>query len=597
MNKDKTVKADRSVWGKLLSYFAKYRVVIILALLFEVASMVLQIIGPNLLGNMTNEIASGLPAIVGGETIIGSIDMGYIFTIGMRLIILYVLAGIFGFVDSYIMSSTAAKVSQDMRTSVSQKINRLPLDYFDKRIYGDVLSCVTNDVDTIGQTLNQSLTGLVKSVILFVGVFFMMLYTSTVMAVVAVCSVVIGFVLIGIITKKSQKHFQKQQHELGSLNGYIDEIYTGHSIVKSYNAIAETKMAFEKMNSSLRESGWKSQFLSGLMMPIMLFTGNLGYVAVCVAGAILAMNGTIQFGTVVAFTIYIRLFTQPLAQLAQAMQQLQRTSAASKRIFEFLEEEEQHDESHKVMRLENVKGNVDFRHVSFGYDKGKSIINDFSLKVDAGQKIAIVGPTGAGKTTMVNLLMRFYEITSGEIFLDGTPIRQVTRENTHDQFCMVLQDTWVFEGTIRENIVYSKENVTDEKVERACKAVGLHHFIDTLPEGYNTILNDKTSLSSGQKQLLTIARAMIQDAPLLILDEATSSVDTRTEKLVQEAMDKLTQGRTSFVIAHRLSTIKNSDLILVMKDGDVVERGTHDDLIAENGLYADLYNSQFAPAA
>jgi ATP-binding cassette subfamily B protein len=413
------------------------------------------------------------------------------------------------------------------------------------------------------------------------------------MALTAVVTTLIGFALMLLIMSRSQKYFVAQQQSLGDINGHIEEIYSGHNVVKAYNGGAAAKQVFEGINESLYESGWKSQFLSGLMTPIMSFIGNFGYVAVCVVGAVLAMKGSISFGVIVAFMMYVRLFTQPLSQFAQAAQNLQRTAAASHRVFEFLGEEEMEEENEKVNQLEQVKGNVEFQHVRFGYSKDKIIVNDFSASVKAGQKIAIVGPTGAGKTTMVNLLMRFYELDSGQILLDGVPLDQVTRENVHEQFCMVLQDTWLFEGTIRENIVYSQQGVTDQAVEDACKEVGLHHFIQTLPDGYDTILNDKANLSQGQKQLITIVRAMLQDAPLLILDEATSSVDTRTERIVQEAMDKLTQGRTSFVIAHRLSTIRNADMILVMRDGDIVESGDHDQLIAKGGFYADLYNSQF----
>jgi ATP-binding cassette subfamily B protein len=425
----------------------------------------------------------------------------------------------------------------------------------------------------------------------------MMFYNSWILALVAIGSSFIGFALMIIIMSKSQKYFKIQQQGLGNINGHIEEIYSGHNVVKAYNGERNAKKTFEDINGSLYNSGWKSQFMSGLMMPIMNFIGNFGYAAVCVVGAALVMKGTISFGVIVAFMIYIRLFTQPLSQLAQSMQQLQRTAAASERVFEFLDEEELDDESHKIKKLKNVKGDVEFKNVRFGYEKDKTIINDFSANVKAGQKIAIVGPTGAGKTTMVNLLMRFYEIDGGEIYIDGIPISRVTRENVHDQFCMVLQDTWLFEGTIKENIIYSKHGVTDKEVIDACKSVGIHHFIRTLPQGYDTVLNDKASLSVGQKQLVTIARAIIQNSPLLILDEATSSVDTRTEKLVQDAMDKLTQGRTSFVIAHRLSTIKNADLILVMKDGDIIESGNHKELLEKGGFYAELYNSQFELAS
>jgi ATP-binding cassette subfamily B protein len=425
----------------------------------------------------------------------------------------------------------------------------------------------------------------------------MMIYNSWMLALVAVASTIVGFVLMTFIMKKSQKHFKAQQQGLGDINGYIEEIYSGHNVVRAYNGGKKAKVAFEKINATLYESGWKSQFMSGLMMPIMNFIGNFGYVAVCVAGAALAMNGTITFGVIVAFMIYIRFFTQPLSQMAQSMQQLQRTAAAGERVFEFFDEEELADESNKRDKLERIKGDVEFKNVRFGYEKDKIIIHDFSATVKAGQKIAIVGPTGAGKTTMVNLLMRFYELDGGEICIDGVPTSQITRENVHDQFCMVLQDTWLFEGTIKENIIYSQQGVAHEEVEAACKAVSIHHFIHTLPQGYDTVLNDKANLSAGQKQLVTIARAMIQNSPLLILDEATSSVDTRTERLVQDAMDKLTRGRTSFVIAHRLSTIKNADKILVMKDGDIVESGNHKELLEKGGFYAELYNSQFEEAS
>ncbi len=480
-----------------------------------------------------------------------------------------------------------------MRSDISTKINRLPLRYFDKTSYGDVISRVTNDVDAIGQTLNQSLDTLVRSITMFLGSLIMMFYNSWILALVAVGSTLIGFGLMALIMSKSQKYFNEQQQGLGDINGHIEEIYSGHNVVKAYNGGRKAKETFEGINKTLYGSGWKSQFMSGLMMPLMNFIGNFGYVAVCVVGAVLAMNAQITFGVIVAFMVYIRLFTQPLSQLAQSMQQLQRTAAASERVFEFFDEKELEDESHKVTKLENIKGDVEFRNVHFGYEKDNPIINDFSIKINKGQKVAIVGPTGAGKTTIVNLLMRFYELDSGEIYIDNIPISSVTRSNVHEQFCMVLQDTWLFEGTIKENIIYSKGNVSDEQVIEACKSVGIHHFIQTLPHGYNALLNDKANLSVGQKQLITIARAIIQNSPLLILDEATSSVDTRSEKLVQNAMDRLMKGRTSFVIAHRLSTIKNADLILVMKDGDILESGSHDELLSQNGFYAELYNSQF----
>ena len=460
------------------------------------------------------------------------------------------------------------------------------------------LSRVTNDVDMIGQTLNQSVTTFVTAVVMLIGSFVMMFVTNAVMAVAAIVASLLGFVVMFLIMGKSQKFFARQQRYLGDINGHIEETYAGHNVVKAYNAEHMVKKTFNDINYKLYTSAWKSQFFSGLMMPLMTFVGNLGYVAVCVTGAVLVANGSILFGTVIAFTLYVRLFTSPLSQLAQSFTSMQTAAAASERVFEFLEEDQLSDESGKTAYLDpaKVRGDVTFEHVHFGYDPEKIIINDFSAEAKAGQKVAIVGPTGAGKTTMVNLLMRFYELNSGCIRIDGIPTSDLTRENVHDLFCMVLQDTWLFEGTIRENVVYSKENVTDEDVVRACKAVGLHHFIRTLPKGYDTVLDDKANLSAGQKQLVTIARAMIENAPMLILDEATSSVDTRTEVLIQQAMDKLTRGRTSFIIAHRLSTIRNADLILVMKDGGIIEKGTHEQLLAKNGFYADLYNSQFESA-
>lgn len=584
-------------WGKLIRYCKSYMPAIVVALFLAGLGAVLQIAGPDRLKEMTNEIMKGLPALVNGQPVFGSIDFNSIFNIGIMLVFFYALSAICSFAENFIMATITAKISKNMRTDISQKINKLPLKYFDKTSYGNILSRVTNDVDTIGQTLNQSLDNLVRAITMFAGSLIMMFYTNWILALVALGATGIGFVLLIVIMSRSQKYFKAQQQGLGNINGHIEEIYSGHNVVKAYNGGRKAREIFGSINDSLYESGWKSQFMSGLMQPIMTFIGNFGYVGVCVVGAALAMSGTISFGVIVAFMLYIRLFTQPLSQLAQSMQQLQRTAAASERVFEFFDEEELNDESQKLKKLENIKGDIEFKHVHFGYEKDKPVINDFSAKLKAGQKIAIVGPTGAGKTTLVNLLMRFYEIDSGEICIDGMPINQITRENVHDQFCMVLQDTWLFEGTIKENIVYSKTGVTDEEVVAACKAVGLNHFIRTLPQGYDTVLNDKASLSAGQKQLVTIARAMIQNAPLLILDEATSSVDTRTERIVQQAMDKLTVGRTSFVIAHRLSTIKNADLILVMKDGDIIESGNHKELLEKGGFYTELYNSQFESAA
>lgn len=583
----------KGTWIKLIRYCKGYLPVILTALVIAALGTVLQIIGPDQLKNMTNEITKGLPSLINVAPVVGAIDFAAVSRIGILLVCFYGLSGVFSFAENFIMATVTAKISKNMRSDISQKINRLPLGYFDKTSYGDVISRVTNDVDAIGQTLNQSLDNLVRAVTMFVGSLVMMFYNSWMLALVAVGSTLIGFALMILIISKSQKYFMTQQQGLGDINGHIEEIYSGHNVVKAYNGAKAAKKTFEEINNSLYDSGWKSQFMSGLMMPIMGFVGNFGYVAVCVSGAALAMNGTISFGVVVAFMMYIRLFTQPLSQLAQSMQQLQRTAAASERVFALFDEAELSDERHKPKKLEHIKGDVEFRNVHFGYEKDKAIIHDFSARVKAGQKVAIVGPTGAGKTTMINLLMRFYEIDSGEICIDGIPISQVTRENVHDQFCMVLQDTWLFEGTIKENILYSKQGVSDEEVVAACKAVGIHHFIRTLPQGYDTVLNDKANLSAGQKQLITIARAIIQNSPLLILDEATSSVDTRTERLVQEAMDQLTQGRTSFVIAHRLSTIKDADLILVMKDGDIVESGNHKELLKQGGFYAELYNSQF----
>ncbi|MCL2690828.1 MAG: ABC transporter ATP-binding protein/permease [Candidatus Bathyarchaeota archaeon] len=595
MGSNEQAKDFKKTWGKLIRYCKGYMPVIVVALIFASLGAVLVIVGPDKISAMSDEILKGLPALVNGVPVAGAIDMGAVVSIGMFLVFLYAGSLVFGLIENYIMASVTAKISRNMRSDISQKINKVPLKYFDKTSFGDVISRVTNDVDTIGQTLNQSLDQLVRAVTLFVGSMIMMLITNWVMALTAIGASFVGFVLMMVIMSRSQKYFVAQQRGLGSINGHIEEIYSGHSVVKVYNGGKTAKKTFERINRSLYESSWKSQFMSGLMMPLMMFIGNFGFVAVCIVGAALAMNGTITFGVIIAFMIYVRLFTQPLTQIAQSMQQLQQTAAASERVFEFLSEEELASERQKLQKLANIQGDVEFKSVHFGYEKDKTIINDFSAKIAAGQKIAIVGPTGAGKTTIVNLLMRFYEIDSGEICLDGIPTHQVTRENVHEQFCMVLQDTWLFEGTIKENIVYSKQGVTDQEVINVCKTVGIHHFIRTLPNGYNTVLNDQTNLSAGQKQLVTIARAMIQNAPLLILDEATSSVDTRTERIVQEAMDKLTHGRTSFVIAHRLSTIRNADMILVMKDGDIVESGNHTELLAKGGFYAGLYNSQFEP--
>lgn len=586
----------KSTMVRLLQYCKRYLPFIIFALIAAIAGTVLQIVGPDKLKELTNEIMKGLPAVVEGTPVIGSIDLNAISKIAWTLALFYGISFLLSYLQSLIMATVTQVISKKMRSDISQKVNRLPLKYFDSTSIGDVLSRVTNDVDAIGQTLNQSVGTLITSATMLLGSLVMMFYNSWILALTAVGASFLGFTFMMIIMKASQKYFKEQQTELGNINGHIEEVYTGHNVVKVYNGSKEAKEEFERSNSKLYTSAWKSQFLSGLMMPLMSFVGNFGYVAVCVVGAVLAMDGKITFGVIVAFMMYIRLFTQPLSQIAQAMNNLQRTAAASERVFEFLDEEELENEVEKQNNLNNVKGEVLFNNVKFGYTSDNPIIHNFSAKIRAGQKVAIVGPTGAGKTTIVNLIMRFYELDEGEIMIDGVPIHEVPRENVHAQFSMVLQDTWLFEGTIRDNIIYSKQDVTEEEIIKACKTVGLHHFIKTLPNGYDTILNDKASLSEGQKQLITIARAMIQNAPLLILDEATSSVDTRTERLVQSAMDQLTVGKTSFVIAHRLSTIKNADLILVMKDGNIIESGNHEELLAEKGFYAELYSSQFEVA-
>lgn len=588
------------VMGKLVRFCRKYVPAIIVALVLGAAGTICQIIGPNKLKDMTNEITKGLPAVVHGKPVLNSIDMGAVARIGWLLVVLYVGYALLSYIQSWMMATVTQRTAQELRESISKKINKLPLSYFDKVSYGDVLSRITNDVDAIGQTLGQSLGSLITSATLFVGALVMMFYDNWIMALCAIGSSIIGLIIMMVIMKASQKYFTRQQVALGDVNGHVEEMYAGHTIVKAYNGEADSIRRFERYNADLYDSGWKSQFLSGLMMPLMNFVGNFGYVVVCVVGAALAMDGQIEFGVIVAFMMYIRLFTQPLSQFAQAFQNLQRCAAASERVFGFLEESEMADESGKQVLLgaqgHEVHGDVEFSHVRFEYEAGKPIINDFSASVSSGQKVAIVGPTGAGKTTMVNLLMRFYEIAGGSIAIDGVDTKSVPRWNVHDQFSMVLQDTWIFNDTVRENIAYSKPGVTDEQIISACKAVGLHHYIMSLPNGYDTVLDENSSLSAGQKQLLTIARAMVQDAPILILDEATSSVDTRTEELIQKAMDALTVDRTSFVIAHRLSTIRDADMILVMNHGDVIERGTHEELLAAGGFYADLYNSQFALA-
>ncbi|MCB6492912.1 MAG: ABC transporter ATP-binding protein [Coprococcus sp.] len=582
-------KDFKGTWMKIIRYCKRYLAVIVVALICAVAGTILTILGPDKLSDLTKVITEGIAT---------GIDMERVKFIGLTLVAFYVGSAILSFGQQFIMATVTQNVTKQLRSDISVKINRLPMAYYNKTSTGDVLSRVTNDVDMISQSMNQSIGNLVSAVALFFGSLIMMFKTNVIMTLTAVIATMIGFGLMSLITSHSQKYFSRQQANLGALNGHIEEIYSGHTVVKAYNGEKNAKKVFDELNNNLRDSAFKAQSLSGLMQPLMAFIGNFGYVAVCVMGAVLTMKGYIGFEVIVAFMMYIRLFTQPLAQIAQATQSLQSAAAAGERVFAFLGAEEMSDESDKTEKLGKAEGYVDFEHVKFGYeDTDKIIIHDFSAKAKPGQKIAIVGPTGAGKTTLVNLLMRFHEIQSGDIKIDGISTRDMKREEVRSQFCMVLQDTWLFEGTVRENLVYNTENVSEEKIEAACKAVGLDHFIRTLPHGYDTILNDQVSLSQGQKQQLTIARAMIADKPMLILDEATSSVDTRTELQIQKAMDALMQNRTSFVIAHRLSTIKNADLILVLKDGDIIESGNHEELLAKGGFYADLYNSQFDQAS
>ncbi|MBE5749023.1 MAG: ABC transporter ATP-binding protein [Clostridiales bacterium] len=574
--------------GKLLVFIKPYLFATIVALLFAIASTVFNIISPDLIGQITTIITEGLFLPTG-------IDLDKIAKIAITLVVMYGCCAVFGYVQGWIMTTVTQKACNKLRTQISQKINRLPLRYFDTRNVGDVLSRVTNDVDTIGQTLNQSLSQMVTSVTMLIGLLIMMFATSWQLALVAVATVPLSMVLMLLIVGVSQKHFKAMQKNLGNINGHIEEAFSNHTIIKAFNAEQKMTVKFDEYNEILKQSGWKAQFMSGLMQPLMAFVGNLGFVGVCLVGGIIAIQkGNVGFiGVIASFMIYIRQFGQPLGQVGQIANTLQSTAAAAERVFEFLESDEMPDESQIEIKLENVKGNIEFKDVYFGYNQEKIVIKGFSAKIKAGQTVAIVGPTGAGKTTLVNLLMKFYQVNSGDILIDGNSINNLARTNVHDLFGMVLQDTWLFEGTIRDNVVYGKKDITDETLWRVLRATGMEHYVRTLPKGLDTILDDKTSISQGQRQLLTIARAMIENAPMIILDEATSSVDTRTEVLIQKAMDKLTEGRTSFIIAHRLSTIKNADVILVMKDGNIVEQGNHNQLIQQGGFYAELYNSQF----
>lgn len=581
---DEKPKNVKSSMLELLWYLKPWYKPIVISLIFSLVGTLLTIIAPDKLADLTNNISDGLQTGIDMDLIIKSI---------LIILAIYISANLVTCAASYIMITVMQKLAWSMRTSISQKINKLPLKFFDKVTVGDVLSRITNDVDTISSALNSSITTLVQAVVQFVGVTIIMFATSGRLALTAIGSSILGFVLMFFIVSRSRKYFRQQQQNLGDMNGHVEEMYSGHNIVRAYGATAQSKKEFDRINDNLYNSAWKSQFFSGMLMPLMGFVGNLGYVAVCIVGATLTMSGAIRFGTVIAFISYVKLFTNPLSQISQAVSSLMSAGAAGERVFGFLAEEEMPDDSGCTAHIDHVRGKVEFENVRFGYDEDKPIIHDFSADIEPGQKVAIVGYTGAGKTTMVNLLMRFYELWSGQIKIDGVPVSEMRRSDVHAMFGMVLQDTWLFDGTYRENIAYGKPGVTDEQVEAACKLVGLDHYIKTLPKGYDTELNDRSSLSAGQRQLLTIARAMVENAPMIILDEATSSVDTRTEVLVQKAMDRLTRGRTSFVIAHRLSTIRDADLILVMDKGDIVESGTHEQLLEKGGLYKELYTSQF----
>lgn len=583
-------KTTGSAMPRLIQYMKDWIGVILLALVLAALSAVMTIVGPGKIGDIATIMSDGL---------LGDMDLAAIGRIGIFLAVIYLLSALFGFVQHYIMASVTLKMSYRMRTELSDKINRVPQKYFNTTSQGDILSRITNDVSTLQQGLTNSLPTIVSAATQFVGCLIMMFVTEWRLALISLGITVLGMILIIVIMSRSQKYFTTRQKSLGDLNGYVEEMYSGHEVVRISLAEKKVNREFDRMNAAVYDANWKSQFLSGVMQPLMNIIGNLSYVAVCVVGSILALNGSIEFGVIVSFILYVRLFTSPLTQIAQGMTNMQTASASAHRIFDFLESEELEDESAKTARLSEVRGQVSFEHVRFSYPDtpDKVIIKDFSAEIQPGQKVAIVGPTGAGKTTMVNLLMRFFEINSGEIRIDGVPIAQLKRENVHDLFSMVLQDTWLFEGTVRENLIYNMKGITDDQLEKVCRACGLDKFVHSLPNGFDTVLSESSTISAGQKQLLTIARAMLQNAPMLILDEATSSVDTRTELLTQRAMDELTRGRTSFVIAHRLSTIKNADLILVMRDGDVIESGKHDELMQKGGFYAELYNSQFEQAS
>ena len=573
------------------SYLTKYKIPLIIVMIFAIGSTIFTIVGPKILGNATTEIFNGLISKLSGGT---GIDFGKVGTIALTLLGLYVTSAIFSFVQGFLMTNVAQKITYKIRNDIAAKINKLPMKYFDKKTNGEVLSVITNDIDTLGMNLNQSITHIITAVCTIIGILIMMFSISWQMTLISLVILPIAGILVTFIVKKSQKYFNRQQDYLGHVNGQVEEIYGGLNIVKVFNAEEKVTKDFEKANDELYHSGWKAQFLSGLMHPVMNFIANIGYVAVAVAGGYLAIQGTITVGNIQSFIQYNKQFTQPINQLAQISNMLQAMMAAAERIFEFLEEPEEEITAKGNIDTSKLKGNVEFKHVKFGYDPERTIIKDFNAKVHKGQKIAIVGPTGAGKTTMVKLLMRFYDVTDGEIDVDGHNVKDFDRGELRKMFGMVLQDTWLFGGTVKENIKYSKEDATDTEVVEAAKAAHVHHFIKTLPNGYNSLINEEsTNISAGQKQLLTIARVILADPKILILDEATSSIDTRTEIQIQSAMDNLMKGRTSFIIAHRLSTIKNADLILVMNHGDIVEQGTHEELLAKNGFYADLYNSQF----